>query len=278
MEKPSIPLLIPSDTPVPQASTLSHRGRIRNNNEDRLRLTHFSTRGDNRVVLLAVLADGVGGHRGGEIAAEVCVQTITDHISACRSLDDPPQLLRSAFLSANHSVLAQAASDSALQGMATTCVCALMVENQLFLANLGDSRAYLCRPNNLIQLTHDHTLIEDTPWLNLSGINAARHNNPFAHVLSRYLGGSQPPEVDLRVRLPVGEGAPDLHNNQGYRLQSGEKILLCSDGLTNMLGDDDIHGILTDFSLRKAVQRLVLCALQNGGFDNVSVVLIESPE
>lgn len=278
MAKPSLPFLIPYDTPVPQASMLSHRGRVRSHNEDRLRLTHFVTRGDNRVVLLAVLADGVGGHRGGEIAAEICVQTIADHISACSSLEDPPQLLRSAFISANRSVLTQSASNAALQGMATTCVCALIIENQLFLANLGDSRAYLYRPNNLIQLTHDHTLLEDTPWLNLSGVHASSHNNPFSHVLSRYLGSSQPPEVDLRMRLPTGEGSPDLHNNQGYRLQSGEKILLCSDGLSNMLSDDDIHSILSTYQGRKAVQRLVLCALQNGGFDNISVILIESPE
>lgn len=276
MNKNTRPYLIPVQDLDAVTFTLSHRGRVRENNEDRLLMTRYSTP-DEKQVILAVLADGVGGHRGGEIAAEMCVHIITECMAASPSLDDPPEQLRSAILQANQAVQLRASTDAALEGMGTTCVSALLINNRLFLAHLGDSRAYLFRPAGLIQLTHDHTLLEEMGWLNLPGKNRSKRTNPFAHVLSRYVGSSEPPEVDLRLRLPVGESAQEEHGSQGLPLQSGEKLLLCSDGLTNMLSDDHIHTILADFSPRKAVQRLVWCALQNGGFDNISVILIEVP-
>ena len=270
-------ILIPSKSAHLPSAMLSHRGRVRENNEDRLMLRSFRNQAGAQPVLLAVLADGVGGHHGGEVAAELGVQAITEVIASCSTLDDPPALIHSAIQAANRSIQAHTAAEPDVFGMGATCVCVLLIGERLYLGNLGDSRAYLFSQNGLTQLTHDHTMLEETSWSDLPGMRGSRRGNPFAHVLSRYLGSPDPPDVDLRVRLHAGESDQDMLKNQGMRLQSGEKVLLCSDGLSDMLSDKHILSILQGYRTQKALQKLVLCALENGGHDNVSAILIEIP-
>lgn len=269
--------LIPSKSAHLPSAMLSHRGRVRENNEDRLMLSSFRTQTGAQPVLLAVLADGVGGHRGGEVAAELGVQVVTEAISTCTSLDDPPALIHSAIQAANRAIQAHATAEPDVFGMGATCVCVLLIGERLYLGNLGDSRAYLFSQNGLTRLTHDHTMLEENSWPDLPGMRGSRRGNPFAHVLSRYLGSPEPPDVDLRVRLHAGKSDQDMMDNQGMRLKSGEKVLLCSDGLSDMLSDGHILSILQGYHTHKALQRLVLCALENGGHDNISTILIEIP-
>jgi len=270
-------LLTSSKHPHVEVAMLSHRGLVRATNEDRLMVRSYSHADQEPPVLLAVLADGVGGHQGGEIAAQVGVEALHAAVSACQSLDDPAGLLCDAFLAANQAVLERASSDPSLIGMGATCVCALLVGEQLYLGNLGDSRAYLADDESFIQLTHDHTWLEENGDLDMLGLGGLGRWHPFAHVLSRYLGDSQPPQVDLRLRLADSDSSTDPLSNPGMRLQPGQQVLLCSDGLSDMLPDRDIHAILRDYPLRKAVQKLVLRALEQGGYDNVSVILMRLP-
>jgi protein phosphatase len=271
------PFLTPTSQLHVKVAMLSHRGLVRANNEDRLRVSSFIRADDNQPVLLAALADGVGGHHGGEIAAQAGVEALSAAVAACRSLDDPSALIRDAILAANQAVLARAAADQAVSGMGATCVCALLVDDHLYIGNLGDSRIYLADDANIVQLTHDHTWLEENGDLDLPGMRGLGRRHPFAHVLTRYLGSSEPPEVDLRLRWREDGRRAETLTNQGIRLRPGQQVLLCSDGLSDMLPDDAIHTILREHALRKAVQRLVLCALERGGHDNVSVILLRMP-
>jgi protein phosphatase len=272
-----IPLLIPVSQPHVEVAMLSHRGLVRANNEDRFQVSHFIRADTHQPVLLAVLADGVGGHLGGEIAAQTGVEALTEAVSSCRSLDDPAAVIRDAILAANQAVLARAAADKKVSGMGATCACALLVGDRLYIGNLGDSRAYLADGGNFSQLTHDHTWLEENGDLDLPGLRGLGRRHPFAHVLTRYLGSSEPPDVDLRLRLMEDDGGAENRSNQGIHLQPGQQVLLCSDGLSDMLSDEDIHAILLEHAPRKAVQKLVLCALEKGGHDNVSVILLRMP-
>ncbi len=269
------PCLTPTSQPHVTVATLSHKGLVRENNEDRLMVSSFSSLARNQPVLLAALADGVGGHQGGEVAAQLGIETLSSAVATCHSLDDPPGLIRDALLAANQVILARAAIEKAISGMGATCVCALLIGERLYVGNLGDSRAYLADEWSLTRLTHDHTWLEENGDLHLPGMRSLGRRHPFAHVLSRYLGSIQPPEVDLRLRLDEEENDADLPVNQGVRLQPGQQVLLCSDGLSDMLPDKDIFAILREHPPRKVVQKLVLCALEQGGHDNISVILLK---
>jgi protein phosphatase len=161
--------------------------------------------------------------------------------------------------------------------MGATCVCALLVDDHLYIGNLGDSRIYLADDANIVQLTHDHTWLEENGDLKLPGMRGLGRRHPFAHVLTRYLGSSEPPEVDLRLRWREDGRRAETLTNQSIRLRPGQQVLLCSDGLSDMLPDNAIHTILREHAQRKAVQKLVLCALERGGHDNVSVILLRMP-
>lgn len=271
------PFLTPNSQPHVEVAMLSHRGLVRANNEDRLLVSHFIRADDKQPVLLAALADGVGGHLGGEIAAQAGVEALSAAVASCQSLNDPAALIRDAIIAANQAVLDQVAADQTVSGMGATCVCALLVGDRLHIGNLGDSRAYLADDANFAQLTHDHTWLEENGDLGPPGMRGLGRRHPFAHVLTRYLGSSEPPEVDLRLRWREDGSGPETLTNQGIRLQTSQQVLLCSDGLSDMLPDETIHTILRQNAPRKAVQKLILCALERGGHDNVSLILLRVP-
>lgn len=260
-----------------QTVSLSHRGYHRKNNEDRLAIQGFIASDDvRRPILLAVLADGVGGHRAGETASRVGVEEVIDAVSSAESLDHPSLILENAVERANRKVLEASEADPEKSGMGSTCVCALVIEDRLFIANLGDSRAYLIRNGKISQLTYDHTWLEEIGGGNSSKYGESNRNHPFAHVLNRYLGSSEPVRVDMRIRTKSGVGTTENHNGS-LKLLVGDRILLCSDGLTDLLGDEEILRIAVDGPVRKSAQKLIYCALQKGGHDNISVILIEYP-
>lgn len=254
---------------------LSHKGWVRANNEDRMMAKEFFAGQNNTRVLAAVLCDGVGGHQSGEVAARIGVELVIQQISEeSRLLDDPVNLLKDAIIFANSAILKAYADKPEQEGMAATCVAILLIDQHLYLASLGDSRAYLMRKGKLFQLNHDHTWLDDSLGAAIGPRKGITRSHPLAHVLSRYLGSTQLPDVDLRIRSVEKLVADETHN-QGMSLVNGDRLLICSDGLTDMLDDHEILENMHCESSQKNAQKLVLSALEKGGHDNVSVIVIQ---
>ncbi len=262
------PFLLPLDQPHYPVNTFSHKGLVRDNNEDSFMAKAFQSCGSPAAsVILAAVADGVGGHKAGEIASHIAVETIHAFIANCGSLENPGKLLTGAFEAANQEIVRQAQTHPEWNGMGTTCVCALIINDRMHLANLGDSRLYLIREREISQLTYDHTWMEE---FSSAGLPLDR-SHPLSHVLNRYLGSSEPIRVDLRIRM---ENEIMQH---GLALQAGDIIALTSDGISDMLSDSEIRSSLSGRRRERAARRLVYCALKNGGHDNATAVTIQIP-
>ncbi|MGH3937851.1 MAG: PP2C family protein-serine/threonine phosphatase [Pseudonocardiaceae bacterium] len=240
----------------PCCAGLSDRGRVRESNEDR-----WSA--DTELGLFAV-SDGMGGLPAGEMAAEIAIATlptlITTHFGAAPDLTAPEaaQRLSTVLAELSADVRAGSQDDSRRTGMGATVVVALMDQGTALIAHLGDSRAYLWRENSLQRLTRDHSLAQG---LLDSGViseqEAAEH--PARHQLAYYLGME-------------GEAISDVRH---VTLHPADRLLLCSDGLTNMLDDARILQILNDHSDPDAACRaLVGAANDAGGTDNITALVV----
>jgi protein phosphatase len=232
----------------------SHPGRIRDHNEDNYLISP-------RLAMYAV-CDGMGGHQAGELASQIAVETIPRAFVASQSagLDAPETMLTEALYSAHKAIQASAEADSARLGMGTTAVIiwAPPPGDVLWVAHVGDSRAYLFRGRQLQRLTEDHT------WFNQvmrAGVLPPNPDDwPNRHVLSQALGASAliAPEVSQLT------------------LQSGDTLLLCSDGLTDMLDDAEISRQLSSpLILPDLGQSLVREANRRGGKDNITVIVVK---
>jgi len=249
------------------AHTLSHRGLVRGNNEDYLSITELSPVGG-KPAFLAILADGVGGHNAGEVASRIAVDTIMEQVRQKHPADDVHDLLEESILVANQAILEDVSNHPDRGGMGTTCVCVLIIGNTLYTAHLGDSRLYLQRRDNLQRLTRDHTLQEEMiTILEHDGNNQSR-SQPLAHVLTRYLGS--PHTVDVDHHMLDGEKRVET-----FKIKKSDILLLCSDGITDMVSDDEIHRILSTCNGRKRPQSLVYHALKQGGHDNATAVVLQ---
>ena len=268
--------LLPSNEGSFRYSVFSHKGLVRANNEDRFGVQTFLTHEpQSKHVLAAVLADGVGGHTAGEIASKIGVETISKFIAGSTNLAEPEKLLENAILKANQAILQQTEANPEWKGMGSTCVCALIIENRLHIANLGDSRLYLYRKGDINQLTFDHTWLEEMVKLNMAEGLIITRNHPLAHVLSRYLGSSEPLQVDCRIRTKASQKGRKNQPENGLTLMSGDRVLLSSDGISDLLNDTEIGDILSEATIEKAARTLVYCALKKGGHDNATATVIE---
>jgi serine/threonine protein phosphatase PrpC len=255
----------------------THAGMSGKNNEDRYAITSYQvSESDTTPVLFAVVADGIGGHRAGEVAAELAVNHISQTIAE-GDAQHPRQILEKAIQDASNSIVAHASSAPEEQGMGATCACVWVVGNQLYTASVGDSRIYLLREGRVQQLSTDHTWIQEALEKNIITHDYAR-DHPNIHVIRRYLGSPEPPDVDFRLRLYDSEPDVQAEGNQGMPLYPGDTLLLCSDGLTDLVWNDEIGEIIrTKGNLKAAAQGLVDTANQRGGHDNITVVLISVP-
>jgi serine/threonine protein phosphatase PrpC len=258
-------------------ATQTHAGMTGKNNEDRYAITSYQvSESDATPVLFAVVADGIGGHLAGEVAAELAV----DHISQVVAESDashPKKILEKAIHEASNAIAEHAASTPDQQGMGSTCACIFIIGNQLYTASVGDSRIYLLREGRIQQLTTDHTWVQEALEKNVITPEYAR-DHPNIHVIRRYLGSPEPPEVDFRMRLYDSETDALAEGNQGMPLYAGDTLLICSDGLTDLVWNDEIGEIIrTKGKLKAAAQGLVDTANQRGGHDNITVVLISVP-
>jgi PPM family protein phosphatase len=223
-------------------------------------------RSSNRSCLF-VVADGMGGHAGGEQASALAIDSVETFILetfkwfAQFKGPEQDQVLadfQSALGQANARVLAEAAEHPKLHGMGTTLTLAYSLNDVLYVAHVGDSRCYLCRRGILHRLTRDHTLVEDMVRRGaLAAEEAAQHR--LRHVITNVVGGDS---ADFKV---------EVHK---IHLECGDQVLLCSDGLTEMLPEEEINQILdAEAEPEQACRRLVTRANEAGGRDNITAVV-----
>lgn len=255
----------------------THPGMRGKNNEDRYGVTAFRLEDANRTpALLAVLCDGIGGHRAGEVAAEIAVNKISAAVAEFGESKDPTEVLQLAVTNASQAIYQQAKSNHHQEGMGATCACTFIINRRLYLANVGDSRVYLLRGGAIHQLTTDHTWIQEALEKGVLTPEQAE-GHPNMHVIRRFLGSPQPPEADLRLHLGEGESDQTARSNQGMVLKDGDLLLLCSDGLTDLVADDEIAAALNNQPLQDAADSLVQMANARGGHDNITLVTIQVP-
>ncbi|KRN83737.1 Stp1/IreP family PP2C-type Ser/Thr phosphatase [Ligilactobacillus acidipiscis] len=236
-------------------SYLSDVGRSRQKNED---FVGFFT---NQVgVSLAIVADGLGGHQGGEVASEMAVSNIGYEFeqTSFEMPNDAYSWLQKQAVSENKKILHSADQNDSLMGMGTTLVCVVILKKRLLISNIGDSRCYLFNEGRLTQLTEDHSLVNEMVKNGQISKEQARIH-PQKNIITRTLGVSK----DARLDQKLCEIVPG-------------KLLLCTDGLTNMVEDEQIAAILGQkkLSLKEKCQQLIKAANQAGGADNITALLI----
>ncbi|HVN53503.1 MAG TPA: protein phosphatase 2C domain-containing protein [Anaerolineaceae bacterium] len=258
-------------------SALSHPGMTGKNNEDRYAVSAYHISETNLTPsVFAVLSDGIGGHKAGEVAAELAVEVLSRRVAESDG-SDPVGTLENAITEASDQIFEFASEDGALQGMGATCACAWIIGSRLYSSSIGDSRIYLIRGSQIQQLTTDHTWIQEALDKGVLKPEDTR-GHPNAHVIRRFLGSPTPPEVDLRLRLRPEEDDLQAQANQGVMLQPGDRLVLCSDGLTDLVQDEEIFAALMARPREAAVHTLVDLANSRGGHDNITIIAMEVPQ
>ena len=255
----------------------SHAGMTGKNNEDRYAVASFVQDPDSPVpVLFAVLADGIGGHRAGEVAAELAVNHIMQAIAKSDGLDTR-SIIVDAVTEASDAIASHSATNDNLKGMGSTCAIAWIMGDRLHTAYVGDSRIYLLRGGRIQQLTVDHSWVQEAIEKGVITPEMAR-DHPNVHVIRRYLGSPEPPDPDFRMKLFDSEDDQQAERNQGAQILPDDVILLCSDGLTDLVWNDEILEIIrVKSNLKEAARALIDLANSRGGHDNTTIVLISVP-
>lgn len=238
---------------------ITDKGKVRRENQDSFLIERVSEKG----CLIAALCDGMGGEQAGNIASDLAAKAFVSHVveklsSSRAKKPDVKKIMTGACVDANNMVYGYSCFDSHYTGMGTTLVAAVVCENRVFVLNVGDSRAYRITKNRITQITKDHSLVQE--MLDRGELTAKEaYNHPRKNVITRALG------VDENV--PSDIFAP--------RLQKGDLLLLCSDGLTNMMTDKEIMKFAgTNHDPLSLGRALMSEALQKGARDNVTIVII----
>ncbi len=240
------------------SSGLTDVGQKRKSNQDAIYL--------NPEKHIFIIADGMGGHNGGDIASATAVKEVP-HYLLTHYDDDPMKIQKKAIKSANLAIKKRGQADKNLAGMGTTVVSQLFRGSHLYIANVGDSRSYLVHKKKLFQLTRDHNLVQEK--LNLGFYTRAQAaEDPHKNVLVRAVGFEEDVEVDI----------------YSYRVHRNDIFISCSDGLHGRVSDPDLLHIVnssipqpekaTQNQVDQAVKSLVNQANKNGGNDNISVIIV----
>jgi len=258
-------------------AALSNAGMSGKNNEDRYSVASFLFGpDDSRPCVFAVVADGIGGHLAGEIAAELAVNYISLEVAESNA-KKPLKIMESAIHNASQAISTHSAGKSEEEGMGATCACAWVIENKLYTAYVGDSRIYLLRGKFIQRLSIDHTWVQEAYEKGIITTEQMR-DHPNLHVIRRHLGGLNLPEIDFRLRIDNEESDEESLNNQGFHLEPGDTVMLCSDGLTDLVWDDEIQKMIrSKKELKSAAEALISLANERGGHDNITVVLMSMP-
>lgn len=232
-----------------KAYPVTHNGLVREQNEDTIRIAKGAYG-------LYILADGMGGHLAGEVASRMTADEIEKRLSRC---DAPStESMREAICQANAIVYEKQLTEPEMQGMGTTLTVLWEDSEYVYIGHVGDSRAYLYRDGSFRQMTEDHSLVGEL--LRAGAITAEKaRTHPQRNVITQAVG------TDISVH-------PDV-----FRIlkNPGDKWLLCSDGLTDMVEDHMILRVMDEYPPNEAAEKLLTLALENGGRDNISVILLE---
>lgn len=238
-----------------QAYSATDVGKIRKMNQDTV---FCSTEPVGKLPNLFLVADGMGGHKAGDLASKLTVDTVIDMVESLDE-EDPITLMGKAIHRANEAVLGKAKEADEFSGMGTTVVVSCVKDDTLYVANVGDSRLYIVN-KEITQVTRDHSLVEELVSLGQLDRKEAK-NNKNKNIITRAIGGMKVVMADYFE----------------IKLSEGDKILMCTDGLTNMVEDDEIRSIVKlNQSLETRVKKLIQCANNYGGTDNIGVILIET--
>lgn len=234
--------------------SMTDKGKTREMNQD---CVFTSEKPVGNLPNLFVVADGMGGHNAGDYASRFAVDVIIREIGA-DSRTEPPAIMRGAVEAANRELLAEAGSDLKLSGMGTTAVLATILDGTLWAANVGDSRLYLI-DQQIRQVTRDHSLVEEMVRRGeISKEEARVHRDK--NIITRAIGVVDKVQVDIYEQELPGEC----------------QILMCTDGLSNMLADAEILSVLrSQRDIAEMVERLIQAANDNGGTDNITAIVIE---
>jgi len=232
-------------------------GRVRENNEDKFEF--FMPDTDDELAsrgMIFIVCDGMGGHEAGQIASELACKTFID-VYRNHPSESPEEAALSAVVAANRFVLDVSRTVPNRKGMGTTLSALLIVQGRAVFAQVGDSRVYRLRGGDFAQMTKDHTWVAETIAMGtMSREEAEAH--PYKHVLTRAIGTEQDVKVDVFSE----------------DVQEGDQYLICSDGLTGHVADDEMQRVLSDLGPGEAVWDLVGKALVGGGRDNTTVIIV----
>lgn len=236
-----------------RVGSLTDIGKVREINQD-----SFAVDMDHG---LFIVADGMGGHAAGEKASQTAVQIITERLGGSVNASSNGQLLdalQTAIQDANREIINASMEDSSMRGMGTTATVIVTKSNQIYVGHVGDSRAYLIRNRRIDQITEDHSIVAQLVRARaITPQEAARH--PYRNVITRCLGMQVEVEADTQQR----------------ELKQGDRLLICSDGLSGLVSDDEmLQMVTTSEDPQKTCVDLVNLALERGGSDNITVVLI----
>lgn len=230
-------------------------GKRRELNEDYI---YTSDKTIGQLPNLFLVADGMGGHNAGDYASRYTIEKIVETIETLPKGQDAEEMIQEAICLANAYIYEEAGKNSSLSGMGTTLVAATVQGENVTVANIGDSRLYIVN-QKITQITKDHSFVEEMVTMGEIDKETAR-NHPDKNIITRAIGVK---ELVLADFFEV-------------RLEKEDKLLLCTDGLTNMLRDEEIRRIIEDSAdIEEAAKALIAAANENGGRDNISVVLVE---
>lgn len=237
----------------------THVGKIRDNNEDSVGYAWLDDGS-----LFVIVADGMGGHEAGEVASSLAVRVSEDVV--CQDPDaDPRDRLYNALLEANQAILEEGAS-SGTRGMGTTAIAAIIKGSQVYLGQVGDSRAYQFRRGHRLWRTTDHTRVQMLVEEGRLTEEQARHH-PEAGMLTRALG---------HARMADGQALVPEVLDEALVLEQGDTLLLCSDGLHDLLEDEEIGRMISGKDSESAISDLIREACDRGGHDNITIAIINA--
>jgi PPM family protein phosphatase len=229
-------------------------GRARDHNEDAIAIQEDDGRG----YYLALVCDGMGGHNAGEVASAIAVETISSYLEQHFGERDNPELLEQAFAQASARIDEQAELNPDSRGMGCTCVMVLGVRDRIWVAWAGDSRAYQVRDAEIMQLSTDHTVVQELVDQELiTPAQAAVH--PYRGRISRCLGHGKK------------KGHPTVRE---FAFPPGTNVLVCSDGLSDVLADEEVSVLVGQRDVRSSARRLIEAANGAGGPDNISAIVM----
>lgn len=212
----------------------------------------------------AIVADGIGGHQGGDVASSMAVSHIGYHFeqTTFKNPMDAVRWLSDQVRIENEKIIDKSNQFKDLNGMGTTMVAAIFFDDQMVVANIGDSRGYLRRNGELNQLTEDHSLVNELVKRGVITEQEAK-THPQKNIITRTLGIS--PDADIDINL--------------YQLESSDQLLLCTDGLSNMVSNQQLDGVLkSDQTLAEKCQQLIKMANEAGGPDNITVLIADNAQ